>query len=138
MKKALILLLFLAVLGCNSSDDGNTLLPNVPVNVTLNLNLPAYQDLLINNGSVFVPGHGIKGIIVFRLSESSIFAWDAACPHISPSGCSTMTINGVKMVCNCDDTEFSLLDGSPLSGTQFSARQYRATKTGNSISITNF
>jgi len=138
MKKNIIILLLVSLFACNSSDDGNTLLPNVPVNVTLNLNLPAYQDLLINNGSAFVPGHGIKGIIVFRLSETNFFAWDAACPHISPSGCSTMVINGVKMVCNCDNTEFSILDGSPLSGTQFSARQYRAVKTGNTVTITNF
>lgn len=138
MKKIIGIVLFTTLFACNSSDDGNTLLPNVPVNVTLNLNLPAYQDLLINNGSAFVPGHGIKGIIVFRLSETNILAWDAACPHISPSQCSTMVINGVIMVCGCDDTEFSILDGSPLSGTQFSARQYRAVKTGNSITITNF
>ena len=138
MKKALALLLFVTFLSCSSSDDGNTILPNVSVSVTLNLNLPAYQDLLINNGSAFIPGHGIKGIIVFRLSESNILAWDAACPHISPNNCSTMEINGVLMVCGCDDTEFSILDGSPLSGTQFSARQYRAVKNGNSITITNF
>ncbi|MDJ0646075.1 MAG: hypothetical protein QNJ57_08860, partial [Flavobacteriaceae bacterium] len=90
MKKICILILFSLLFGCSNSDDGNTILPNVAVNVSLNLNLPAYQDLLINNGSVFVPGHGIKGIIVFRLSESNIFAWDAACPHISPNQCSTM------------------------------------------------
>lgn len=138
MKKILLTLVFITLWGCGTSDDGNTILPNVPVNVTINLNLPAYQDLLINNGSAFVPGHGIKGIIVFRFSETNILAWDAACPHISPNNCSTMTINGVKMVCGCDETEFSILDGSPLSGTQFSARQYRAVKTGNSITITNF
>ena len=84
MRNIILFLVLTSFLACSSSDDGNSLLPDVPVNVTLNLNLPAYQDLLINNGSVFVPGHGIKGIIVFRLSESSIFAWDAACPHISP------------------------------------------------------
>ena len=138
MKKVLILVVLAVFASCSNSDDGNTLLPNVTVNVSLNLNLPAYQDLLINNGSVFVPGHGIKGIIVFRLSESNILAWDAACPHISPNQCSTMSINGVKMVCACDNSEFSILDGSPLSGTQFSARQYRASLVGNTITITNF
>ena len=138
MKKLSAITLLLLLFSCGSSDDGNTLLPNVPVNVTLNLNLPVNQNLLINNGSRFVPGHGIKGIIVFRLSETNFFAWEAACPHITPNNCSTMVINGVKMVCNCDDSEFSILDGSPLSGTPFSARQYRAVKTGNSVMITNF
>lgn len=138
MKKLLLIALITTFFSCGSSDDGNTILPNVPVNVTLNLNLPAYQDLLINNGSVFVSGHGIKGIIVFRFSANNILAWEAACPHISPNQCSTMVINGVKMVCGCDDSEFSILDGAPLSGTPFPARQYRAVRAGNTITITNF
>ena len=138
MRKYLLVFIFISLCSCSNPDDGNTILPNVPVNVTLNLNLPIYQDLLINNGSAFVSNHGIKGIIVFRFSESSIFAWDAACPHISPSQCSTMNIIGVKMVCGCNSSEFSLLDGSPLSGTQFPARQYKVSKTGNALTITNF
>ena len=138
MKKIIAIIVLLSFISCGSTDDGNSILPNVPVNVTLNLNLPLYQNLQFNNNSVFVENHGIKGIIVFRFSENNILAWDAACPHISPSQCSTMSIVGVKMVCACDDTEFNILNGSPLSGTQYNAKQYKAVKNGNSITITNF
>lgn len=138
MKSIFFVLLCIIFSGCGSNDDGNTILPNTPVNVNLNLNLPSNQSLLFNNGSVYVPNHGIKGIIVFRFSNADYRAWDAACPHISPSNCSTMTINGVKMLCPCDNTEFSILDGSPLSGTKYAARQYRVIKNGNILTITNF
>lgn len=138
MKKYLLIASFLVLLSCGSTDDGNSILPNVPVNVTLNLNLPSYQDLLIDGKAVFVPNHGIKGIIVYRFSASNIVAWDAACPHIPPSQCSTMALNGVLMVCSCDNSEFSIIDGSPQSGTQYAARQYRVNKAGNSLTITNF
>lgn len=138
MKNIFLAILFVILCSCNNNDDGNTILPNIPVNVSLNLDLPSYQSLLFNSGNAYVPNQGIKGIIVFRFSNTDFRAWDAACPHISPNDCSTMTIKGVKMVCSCDNTEFSILDGSPLSGTKYSARQYKVVKNGNTLTITNF
>ncbi len=139
MKRVFLLLLLITIISCGTSDDDrNPILPNIPVNVTLNLNLPLYQNLQFDSSSAFVENHGIKGIIVFRISENNILAWDAACPHLAPSDCTAMSLIGVEITCPCDDSKFSILNGSPLSGTQFSMKQYRATKNGNSITITNF
>lgn len=141
MKKFSYILLFILLSSCDSTIiDDNPILPNVQVNKILNLNLPLYQNLQFNNGSAFIENEGVKGIIVFRFSNTNILAWDAACPHITPSQCSKMRINGVKMVCDCDATEFSILNGSPLSGTQYPARQYRAVynESSNNITISNF
>jgi len=139
MKTLFLLTFLITVISCGTSDDDqNPVLPNIPVNVTLNLDLPLYQNLQFDSSSAFVENHGIKGIIVFRISENNILAWEAACPHIAPSECSTMNLVGVEITCPCDDSKFSILNGGPLSGTQFSMKQYRATKNGNTITITNF
>lgn len=129
------ILLLISLISCTTSDDGNTILPNVPVNETVFLNTTI--DLQVIGGSAIISG-GIAGIIVYRLSSDQFLAWDRACPHISPKQCSAMTLNGLLMVCPCDNSEFSILDGSPQSGTSFSARQYRVIKNGETLIITNF
>ena len=140
MKKALILLISTLLFSCATGDDtNNPILHNPPVNITLNLNLPLYQDLQFDSTSAFIENQGIKGIIVYRFSENSILAWDAACPHLAPSECTAMTLVGVKIICSCDESEFSILNGSPLSGTPYPMKQYRATyNSNNTITITNF
>lgn len=127
------------VTSCGTNDDDNNpILPNIPVNVTINLNLPLYQDLQFDGTSAFIENEGIKGIIVYRFTENNILAWDAACPHLAPASCAAMSLVGVEIICSCDNSKFSFLDGSPQSGTPYSMKQYRAVKNGNSITITNF
>jgi len=140
MKRALIILLSITLLSCATGDDeNNPILPNPVVNLTLNLNLPLYQDLQFDSTSVFIENQGVKGIFVYRFSENNILAWDAACPHLAPSECTAMSLVGVKIICSCDESEFSILDGSPLSGTPYAMKQYRATyNSNNTITITNF
>ena len=139
MKKTFLLITLIIITSCGTNDDDNNpILPNTPVNVTLNLNLPLYQDLQFDSTSAFIPNQGIKGIIVYRFTENNILAWDAACPHLAPSECTAMSLVGVQIICPCDDSKFSFLDGSPQSGTPYPMKQYRAIKNGNSITITNF
>jgi len=124
-----------------SSPDNNENLPNVPVNITLSLNSPQYQNLLVPGGWVYVSG-GIKGLIVYNFNGTEFSAFDRACPHLSVTeACSKMIVeSGIKMICPCDDTEFSILDGSPLTtGVIFAARAYRATLVSSTtLTITNF
>ena len=57
---------FTAILFCFnacSDDDVETLLPDVPVDVTINLSLPQYVDLQTPTGWAYTTG-GIKGIII--------------------------------------------------------------------------
>jgi len=48
--------------------------------------------------------------------------------------------SSIKMVCPCDDAEFNILNGAPLTtGISFGAREYRATLvSANTLTITNF
>ncbi len=135
MQKIIAVILFISLYSCGTSDDGNTVLPNVPVNETVFLNTTG--NLQAVGGSAIIPG-GISGIIIYRFSTDQFFAWERACPHIAPNQCSPMTLEGLLMICSCDDSKFLILDGSPQNDTPFSARQYRVIKNGETLIITNF
>ncbi len=139
MRQLIIVFLFIGLFSCGTSDDGNPILPNVPVNETVFLNLPSNIDLLAIGGWVIIPG-GIKGIVVYHASIDNYLAYDLACPHMSPSDCSAMIVeDGLNMECTCDNSKFALaLGGAPQSGTPFAAKQYRVVIDGNTLFITNF
>lgn len=135
MKKALVFVLLMVSLSCSKDEDPNTFLPYVDVNETVYLNL--HGNLYVAGNAEVVSG-GIAGIIIYNYNGNEFLAWEAACPHITPSACSQMKIEGVLMVCPCDDSKFSILDGSPQSNTPYPARQYRVVKNGDILLITNF
>lgn len=135
MKKLILIIIFINLLSCGSSDDGNPILPEVAVNQTVFLN--TQSDLQAIGGSTMISG-GIAGIIIYRFSNEQFLAWDRACPHLQPQVCSRMNINGLLMECPCDQSKFSILDGSPQSNTPYAARQYRVIKEGQTLFITNF
>jgi nitrite reductase/ring-hydroxylating ferredoxin subunit len=137
-----MLFLTLLFISCSSSTpDNNDNLPNIPVNITLSLNSPQYQNLLVPGGWVYASG-GIKGLIVYNFNGTEFAAFDRACPHVSVSdACSQMIVeSSIKMVCPCDDAEFNILNGAPLTtGITVGARAYRAELVSSStLTITNF
>ena len=135
MKKLILFILIVNALACGTTDDGNPILPDIPVNQTVFLN--TQNELQAIGGSALISG-GIAGIIVYRFSNEQFLAWDRACPHLQPQTCSRMNINGLLMECPCDQTTFSILDGSPQNNTPYPARQYRVIKEGETLFITNF
>ena len=136
MKNIFLALICCCFFACGSSDDNNDCpLPNITVNETVFLNIQT--GLQVVGGSANIPG-GISGILVYRLNNTQFLAWDRACPHLPPQQCSPMTFDGLLMTCTCDDTSFSILDGSPQSGTECPAKQYRVVRNGESLIITNF
>lgn len=130
MKKSIIFFILLGVsLGCSKDDrvnNNNPYLPNYPVDITLNLNLPQYNQLLYDTNVVYVNNGlaGIRGIFVFNAGGGNYVAFDAACPNQPLSNCSTMTINGIKALCSCDDTEYSFFTGQ-APGKEYPMKQYR-------------
>jgi nitrite reductase/ring-hydroxylating ferredoxin subunit len=137
------LTILLTSLSCsNRTPDNNPNLPNIPVNVTISLNSPSYINLQVPGGWAYSDNGGIRGLIIYNLNGNDFVAFDRACPHLSPTqNCSQMTVDsGIKMICPCDQAEFNILNGAPLTaGINVSAREYRATLIGsNTLSITNF
>src|SRR5690606_26206222 len=94
-------LIFLTACSSNYNDENCKFLVNAAVNITINMNLPEYNQLLFTGNSIYVPNQGNKGIIVTNLGDFN--AWDAADPNHEQSSCSLLTITGATAVCGCDD-----------------------------------
>ena len=140
MKHVLILIVIL-ICSCSKNEiNRNPYIQNISFEKTINLNLQQYDDLNYNGGAVYLNSGGIKGLILFNFSNQ-IFAWEASCPNQYPSSCSTMKIDGVQTVCNCDDYKYSLATGQLLSSSEtnsYPMKLYFSEKNGNSVRISNW
>jgi nitrite reductase/ring-hydroxylating ferredoxin subunit len=132
MKKYLILLFITSFFGCDKEEFryNNPYLPNYPVNLNINMNLPQYSNLLSPANAVYInaAGQGIRGIIVFN-TGSGYVAYDAACPNQALASCSTMTISGIDAICPCDEVRYSLFSGQ-AQGMQYPMKRYRVEQIG--------
>ncbi len=108
----------MALLTACSSDDNNNncgLLIDVNVNLTINLNLPQFNQLNFPGGVAYVGGQGNGGIYLIRANNQTILAWDGADPNFTLSDCSLMTLDGTIVSSSCNGgNEFSLFTGGPI------------------------
>ncbi len=140
VSKVAIFAFLMMFLSCSdNSNEYEHILPNVPVDETIFLNNPAYIDLQIVGGWAYSNG-GISGLIIYHSGINSYVAFDRAAPHIQPKACSQMYVkDGLFMICSCDDSRFSILDGAPLTeDIRYAAKQYRVVVVGSTLRITNF
>ena len=145
MKKiAFALLMSLGLLSCSSSDNNNQnqnpYLVVPPVNLSLNLNLPEYNDIKFPGGSIIVTQQGIKGIVVYCVSDTQYFASELSDPNHAPSSCSKMTVTGIIATCPCDDdNKNNIVTGQfdPPNPEKYPMIQYRAERNGDVVNVYN-
>lgn len=137
MKKFWLLTLFVSVLFSCSDNNISNKNPNIPsysVNLSIDMNLPAYSNLKFVSNGIIIPNYGAKGIIIFN-AGSGYNAFDAACPNQAINSCTAMTINGINALCSCDKSEYSLFTG--LGGKEYPLKQYRVEVSGSVIHVYN-
>ena len=139
MKKIIFLLLILPfVFGCDggSINNNNPNIPNYPVNLQINMNLPGYTNLQFPSNHIVDYSQGARGIVVFN-TGSGYVAFDLACPNQPFDSCvQAMSISGIEAICDCDDTVYNLFTGqSP--GQRYPLKQYRVNINGNLLIVTN-
>ncbi|WP_291145315.1 Rieske (2Fe-2S) protein [Flavobacterium sp. UBA7680] len=137
MKKIWLLILLVSVLlACSDHErsNKNPYIPNYTVNLSVDMNLPAYSNLKFVSNAVIVPNYGAKGIIIFN-AGSGYNAFDAACPNQEITSCVAMTIDGINAACSCDKTSYSLFTG--LGGKEYPLKQYKVQVTGTVIHVYN-
>jgi nitrite reductase/ring-hydroxylating ferredoxin subunit len=142
MRELLFLLVLVLFFSCEKNDTED-LLPKVPVDVTIDLNLPQYVDLNTPSGWAYTIGgnDGLKGIWIQNTGAGNppYKAFERACPN---NDCSApMNFDGsLKLICSCDKSEYSIIDGSPqTAGNTNFAREYRVIVINSSLlNITNF
>ncbi len=107
-------------------------IPSVPVNIYLNLDLPAYQPLNVTGGWVYVNG-GSKGIIVYRNFDEFI-ALDRHTTHEPDEECSIATVDSTNFFIlndGCSESKYSMLDGTVVQGpAKWGLRKYFADWDG--------
>ncbi|WP_332026209.1 hypothetical protein, partial [Kaistella sp.] len=98
-----------------------------PVNVILNINLPAYYNLQNVNGWIYVNQQeaGTRGLIVVR-TTNGFKVYDRNAPHICPDTNTTLSVeNNIKIVCPKDGAEWILITGEPIKNAQIAPKTYR-------------
>lgn len=138
--KKIVSLFLISLLFFSCSDNGfnnnNPYIPKYNFSVTFNLSLPQYSNLNYVSNAIYYSGPdvGPKGIYVFN-TGSGYNAFDAACPNQALSSCSKLTLNGINLVCPCDDEEYSLFTGQ--GKLKYPLKQYRAELNGNILRVYN-
>lgn len=138
-KSILFIILSLFFTSCGE-DTYNDLLPDVAVNFTVDLSLPAYIDLQAVGGWAYTPvsdGYGIQGVFIYNKGTKYI-AFDRACPHMDINSCAPMLFENSQLVCSCDDSVFNIFEGGYSADVSYFAREYRVTAYGNTLQITNY
>lgn len=141
MKVRFILFLLLALVFASCHTNNQNPVPNIPFDVTIDMNLPTYDDLLGVGGYAYVNA-GSRGVIVYRRGIEDFVAFDRHSPADPSGSCGTPltpdSSNFLMLNDICNDAQFSLYDGSPINGSDYGLRQYAvAWNGGESLRIYN-
>lgn len=102
-------------------------IPNVNVNVLLQLSLPQYSSLNSIGNSIPIAG-GYRGILVYRKSLDEFAAYEMACPYDPTNSNALIEVDSSGALGadqNCG-SKFSLFDGSIVNGpSTLPLKQYR-------------
>ena len=136
--KYIVFVMFFGLLGCTeNSVERNPFLFETRFDQSINLALPAFDNLNYQGGSLYWPNGGIKGLLLFNLS-GRIMAWEASCPNHAPGSCSTVQISGVTDSCPCENIQYRLATGQPLTeGATYSLLFYKVQQNGTAVRIYN-
>lgn len=124
-------MLFMA---CNKNNQNPV--PNIPIDITIDIALPSYMNLQGVGGYAYVNG-GSKGIIVYRRSIGEFVAFDRHSPADAEGVCNQPLYpdanNFLELIDSCNNARFSLYDGSPISNSTFGLRQYATQFNGSNL-----
>jgi len=106
--------------------------PSVPADFTIYLNLPDFIKLNSAGGSVYVSG-GVKGILVYRVSNDEFAAYDRDCPYDPNVSNAIVQVDSSGILAidyNCG-SQFNLINGDVLRGpAAYSLKRYAADYDG--------
>jgi Rieske Fe-S protein len=121
-------ILFLATYSCDKIQDSQV--PSVPFSFTINLTIA--NELTIPGNSLFFPGAGYGGVIVFCEMPDSYFAFDATCTYEINQTCKVVN-SGVLGECSCCKSKYLFSGGAyPAKGPAAAPlRQYNVSKVNS-------
>ncbi|MGJ8745817.1 phosphoribosylaminoimidazole carboxylase [Polaribacter sp.] len=140
IKKALLFIALTIFFSCTDNTTLANCLPNLQVSVTTDLNNPGVINANVPGGFAIING-GSKGILLLNVNGNDFVAYDRICPENDCT--SPMEFkNGFILQCTCDDSQYGVgsgIGGAPqTAGFNCWAREYKVTKNGSVIRISNF
>ncbi|MFM7309039.1 MAG: hypothetical protein ACKOZY_00360 [Flavobacteriales bacterium] len=123
---------------CSGCKDQNNLVPNVPVNITININQPDFFNLTVVSGWVYVTG-GSRGIIVYRKSVDEFVAIERHSSYQPADQCAVaVNADGVILQDPCSASQWLIMDGSLVNGPASAPlRTYQTSFTNPVLYIYN-
>jgi nitrite reductase/ring-hydroxylating ferredoxin subunit len=126
------------LLASSCKKDRNDGVPLTGVDITINITLPEYNDLMVSGGWVYVTG-GSQGLIIYRFLDDFVVL-DRHCPHQPQDLCRVVVDEGGVTASDtaCCHSRFSILDGSVLEPPATTGlRRYNTTFNGTILRIYN-
>ena len=135
--RALLFLSCLILLSSSKCDKGKqNPIPYVPFDITIDIQLPSYNQLQGVGGWSYVNG-GSRGIIVYRKGIDEFVAFDRHSPVDTDGICDFPLFpdaeNFLLLKDTCNNASFSMYDGSPVSNSAFGLRQYAVQFNGSNL-----
>ena len=138
IKKVFFFFITLIFFSCEGNILPANCLREFPVNINTDLNNPQLNNAQTPGGYADLSG-GSKGILLLNINGSQFVAFDKLCPQ---SDCDAPMIfeNGLVLKCFCDASEYSVnFGGAPQTeGFECPAIEYKVSKNGSVIRISNF
>ncbi len=126
------LTIFLLFTTCNN--DREEIIPNVSFYVSIYLNDPLYSEspfIVIKD----VAGNraGINGVVVYRLTNETYYAFDLMCTNEKRPNCLVKIKDGVTCECSCCESQFLIATpyGDVIDGpAPWPLKAYKTSVTG--------
>jgi len=153
MKYALVLLA-IALISTSSScrKDNNTQntedIPNVPVSLTINMDLPQHIELQQIGHWKYFDG-GSRGIVVYHSLDDQFLAYDRNCSYKPLDACATLEVEDNNLYLRCGETvldtfkkccgsRFELSSGFPIQEPANRVlKVYNVSRSGNTLFVNN-
>ncbi len=136
MRNLLIFCFGFLLLSSKCNNQNQNPVPFVPVDVTIDIQLPSYSNLQGVGGWTYLNG-GSRGIIVYRKGIDEFVAFDRHSPADVSGTCPLPLYpdnqNFLQLKDSCNNAVFSLYDGSPVSNSIYGLRQYATQFNGNNL-----
>lgn len=133
-----LLVLTLPFLSNCSKNNPDTVIPNVYVDVQLNINEPSSFTLQPIGGWIYYTG-GSLGLLVYRANLDEFKCYDRHSTYDVNNWCTVaVDSTGFTLVDTCSGSEFTIFDGTVTKGpATIPLKQYQTTFDGTYITITN-
>lgn len=122
---------------CRKTTPGGV--PPVNVDIAINVNNPAYADLAVPGGWLYLTG-GSQGLIVYRFSNNEFRAMDRHCPYQTANLC-RVHVDESEVVARdtvCCGSAFLITDGSVVQGpAALNLQRYNTSFNGTVLRIFN-